>query len=132
MQFENLWLARYPRPLRCVHDHGTEFMGFEFQRVLQRFGIKDITISICNPQSNAVSERLHQSVGNSLRLFISQGIPFNMNNVAELVSGALATSLHAARATIHQTLGMTPGSIVFNRDMFLNIPLLSHFHLLQT
>jgi hypothetical protein len=24
MQFENLWLSRYPRPLRCMHDRGTE------------------------------------------------------------------------------------------------------------
>jgi hypothetical protein len=27
---------------------------------------------------------------------------------------------------------MTPGGIVFNRDMFLNIPLLTDFQLLQT
>jgi hypothetical protein len=27
---------------------------------------------------------------------------------------------------------MIPGAIVFNRDMFLNIPLLTNFHLLQT
>ena len=27
MQFENLWLSRYPRPVRCLHDCGTTFMG---------------------------------------------------------------------------------------------------------
>jgi transposase InsO family protein len=60
MQFENLWLARYPRPLQCVQDHGTEFMGIKFQRVLKKIrGIKDVMISVCNPQSNAVCERLH-------------------------------------------------------------------------
>jgi hypothetical protein len=30
MQFENLWLARYPWPMRCVHDQGTKFMGADF------------------------------------------------------------------------------------------------------
>jgi transposase InsO family protein len=132
MQFENLWLARYPRPVCCLHDRGTEFMGADFQLILQRFGIKDVATSVRNPQANAVCERLHQSVGNALRVFLSQGIPFNVFNIAELVDSALATALHATRSTIHRTLGMTPGGIVFNRDMFLNIPLETDFHLLQT
>jgi hypothetical protein len=132
MQFENLWLSRYPRPVRCLHDRGTKFMGADFQRILHCFGIKDVATSVRNPQSNAVCERLHQSVGNALRVFLSQGVPFNVTNIIRLVDSALATALHASRATIHRTLGMTPGGIVFNRDMFLNIPLLTDFHLLQT
>jgi transposase InsO family protein len=96
MQFENLWLAQYPRPVHCVHDGGTEFISADFQRVLQRFGIKGVAISIRNPQSNAVCERLHQSVGDALRVFLSQGIPFNVHNIAELVNSALATALHAS------------------------------------
>jgi hypothetical protein len=38
----------------------------------------------------------------------------------------------ASWATIHCTLGMSPGGIVFKRDMLLNIPLLTDFQLLQT
>jgi hypothetical protein len=132
MQFENLWLSRYPRPIWCIHDCGTEFMGANFQRILQHFGIKDVATSVRNPQSNTVYERLHQSVANDLRVFLSQAIPFNVTNVAKLVDSALATALHASCATMHRTLGMTPGAIIFNRNMFLNIPLLTNFHLLQT
>jgi transposase InsO family protein len=113
MQFENLWLSRYPRPIQCIHDCGTGFMSADFQRILQRFGIKDVATSVRNPQSNAVCKRLHQSVGNALRVLLSQAIPFNVTNVA-LVDIALATALHASRATIHRTLGMTPGAIIFN------------------
>jgi transposase InsO family protein len=132
MQFENLvWLSRYPRSACCVQGHGTEFMGADIQHILQHFGIKDVAISVRNPQSNAVCKRLHQSVGNALHIFLSQGIPFNVNNIAKLVDSALATALHASRATIHGTLGMTPGGIVFNRDMFLNMPYITCFHLLQ-
>jgi hypothetical protein len=80
------------------------------------------------PYANGSTNR----VGNALHVFLSQPIPFNVNNVAKLVDSALATALHASRATIHRTLGMTPGAIVFNHDMFLNIPLLTGFHLLQT
>jgi hypothetical protein len=56
-----------------------------------------------------------------------------MTNIADLVDSALAaTALHASRTTIHRTLGMTPGAIVFNCNMFLDTPLLTDFHLLQT
>jgi transposase InsO family protein len=107
-------------------------MGANFQRRLQRFGIKDVATSVRNPQSNAVCKRLHQSVGNTLRVFPSQAIPFNVTNVAKLFDIALATAPHASRAMIHRMLGMTPEAIVFNRNIFLNIPLLTNFHLLQT
>jgi transposase InsO family protein len=131
MQFENLWLSRYPRPLCCLHDCRIKFIGAAFQRILQRFGIKDVPISVRNPQANAICEQLHQLVGNALQVFLSQESPFNVNNVAELIDSALATSLHAARSTIHQTLEMTPGGIIFSRDMFLKIPLLTDFQILQ-
>jgi hypothetical protein len=29
---------------------------------------------------------------------------------------------------IHATLGSSPGNLVFNRDMFLNIPLIADWH----
>jgi hypothetical protein len=36
--------------------------------------------------------------------------------------------MHAMRAGMHSTLGSSPGSLVFNRDMFLNIPLIADLH----
>jgi hypothetical protein len=30
-KFAQTWLCRYPRPIRCVHDKGGEFIGREFQ-----------------------------------------------------------------------------------------------------
>jgi hypothetical protein len=89
-------------------------MGLDFQPILQQFGINDVAISICNPQANAICEQLHQSVGNALCVFLSQNIPFNVVNVANLLIATIATALHASRATIHRTLGMSPGGIIFN------------------
>jgi hypothetical protein len=37
-----------------------------------------------------------------------------MNVSEEFIDSALATALHAAHATIHHTLDMTSGGIVFN------------------
>jgi hypothetical protein len=46
----------------------------------------------------------------------------------EFVDEALSIAMHAMRARIHSTLGSSPGSLVFNRDMFLNIPLIADWH----
>jgi hypothetical protein len=35
--------------------------------------------------------------------------------------------MHAMRAGIHSTLGSSPGSLVFDRDIFLNIPLIANW-----
>ena len=39
MLFENNWLARYPRPSRCIHDNGGEFTGAAFLHMLRANGI---------------------------------------------------------------------------------------------
>jgi len=40
--------------------------------------------------------------------------------------------MHSMRASVHTTLGGSPGSLVFNRDMFLNIPLIADWHAITT
>jgi hypothetical protein len=44
--FDQIWLCRCPRHLECIHDAGTEFMGFEFQELLQSYGIKPLVSTI--------------------------------------------------------------------------------------
>ena len=34
------WLSRYPRPLRCLHDNGSEIVGHDFQFGLMAAGIQ--------------------------------------------------------------------------------------------
>ena len=52
----------------------------------------------------------------------------NITTTKEFVDEALSIATHAMRAGIHTTLGSSPGSLVFNRDMFLNIPLIANWH----
>ena len=33
-KFEECWLNRYPRPNKCIHDNGGEFIGWKFQNKL--------------------------------------------------------------------------------------------------
>ena len=62
--FENGWLSHYPRPIRVIHDQGSEFMGAPFQDLLRCAGIKSVPTTACNPQGNSVVEAVHKSVAN--------------------------------------------------------------------
>jgi hypothetical protein len=81
-----------------------------------------------NPQSNAVCERMHQTVRNVLRMLLHGNPPQNIANAVQYVDKALSIAMHAMRARVHSTLGSSPGTLVFNRDMFLNIPLIADWH----
>jgi hypothetical protein len=42
---DSTWFCQYLRPMKCVHDQGTEFTDFEFQELLQSYGVKYIAIT---------------------------------------------------------------------------------------
>ncbi len=46
----------------------------------------------------------------------------------EYINEDLSIAMHAMKAAIHSTLGSSPGSLTFNRDMFPNIPLIADWH----
>eukprot|EP00977_Amphora_coffeiformis_P021539 scaffold9447_cov94-Amphora_coffeaeformis.AAC.1 len=129
-QFEMEWLSRYPRPLRCIHDQGTEFTGAPFQLLLQAHGIKDVPITVKNPQANAIVERLHQTMGNILRTFLNSPLVHQVHPV-RLIDHCFASTRFALRASFHRTLEMAPGAAVFQRDMILPIPLIANVQALQ-
>ncbi len=81
-----------------------------------------------NPQSNAVCERMHQTVGNVLRTLLHGNPLQNIVNAEQYVDKALSIAMHTMRAGVHTTLGSSPGNLVFNRDMFLNIPLIADWY----
>jgi hypothetical protein len=116
-KFVQCWLTCYLWPQRCVHDP-----------LLQNCHIRDVCTTAKNPQSNAVCERMHQTVGNVLRTLLHGNPPQNIANAEQYVDEALSIAMHAMRAGVHTTLGSSPGNLVFNRDMFLNIPLIANWH----
>ena len=116
---------------RCVYDHGKEFLGEAFQKILRRHGITSGASVVKNPQSNAVCERIYQSIGNSLRALNFAHPPRNATEAKFCVDTALQTAAYAARAAMHTTMKMSPGSMAFHRDMIMNIPLIVDFELLR-
>jgi transposase InsO family protein len=131
LKFKNEYLSCYPRPLRCIHDNGPEFQGPEFQLCLAVNGIKDVPTTVKNPQANAICERLHQVVGNNIRTLLHSTPPENLDDANDIVDTCLASAAYATRATVHHTLQMMLGALIFHRDMILPIQTFSDWNLLQ-
>jgi hypothetical protein len=51
-----------------------------------------------------------------------------MASAKEYIDEALSIAMHTMKVAIHSTLGNSPGSHTFNKDMFLNIPLIADWH----
>ncbi len=111
--FTQSWLCQYPRPVRCLHDKGGEFIGQNFQWLLEIFSIKDVCSTSKNPQSNAICERMHQTVNSVVRTLVHTNPPQNMNQARDIIDNALATVMHAMQTTVATTLGSTPGALAF-------------------
>ena len=131
LQFENTWLSRYPLPRSYTHDQGGEFVGYPFQRTLDRHGIRSCPTTAKNLQSNAIVERMHQAVGNTLRALLMLTPPHGIQQTNQLVDTTLANCFFVTRAAINSSLRVSPGSLAFGRDMILDIPLLADWNLLQ-
>ena len=71
---------------------------------------------------------MHQTVGNVLRTLLHGEPPQNITTAKEFVDEALSIAMHDMRLGMHTTLDSSPGNLVFNRDMFLNIPLIADWH----
>jgi hypothetical protein len=55
----------------------------------------------------------------------------NVNNAAFLINTALSTAACLARAAIHSTLKISPGALLFHRDMILETPIVADLHLMH-
>ena len=49
------WLTRYPRPVKCTTDCGTENQG-AFSAMLQRLGVQHVYTAVFNPTGNSLAE----------------------------------------------------------------------------
>jgi hypothetical protein len=56
-----------------------------------------------------------------LRSLVHANPPRNMAQARDIIDEALATAMHAMQTTVATTIGSTPGSLAFARDMFLKV-----------
>ena len=112
--FDNEWLCRYPRPVRVIHDNGSEFIGVEFQEMLSSYGIQAAPTSVKNPRGNSIVERMHLTAGDMLRTS-----EFDGNNWKYELNRTLQAVAWAIRSTVSTVTDYTPGQLVFSRDMIM-------------
>ena len=92
--------------------------------------IKSVPTSVPNPHANAVCERTHKTVQDMLNTSLRTP-PDNVATATELVDSCLAAATRALRSAIHQSLKISPGALVFHRDMLLPIPIMADYNLIR-
>jgi transposase InsO family protein len=126
--FDQHWLCRYPRPIKCIINNGSEFTGIEFQELLQSYGISPVCTTVRNPQANAVLERTHHVIVNLLRTSIL--MRYQVDTLQDQ-QALLAPVQWAMNSTYHTTLQATPGQLAFQRDMILPTTFLANWAHIQ-
>ena len=49
----------------------------------------------------------------------------NIQRGEQMVDNALSTAMHVTRCAVSRSLGVSPGALVFQRDMILDIPIIA-------
>ena len=117
---ENMWLSRYPRPIKITYDQGSEFIGHEFRKSLieTEYGINIKPSTSGNTISNAILKWIHQVLGNLVQTFNIQHTYVDRNY---LWTGILASAAFEILSTTNRQKGYSPGQLIFFRDMILPI-----------
>ena len=90
------------------------------------YGIKRRPETTRNPQANSVIERVHQTLGNIIRVY-----DYDALDEEDPWSGPLSAAMFALRATYHTTLQASPTQLVFGRDAILNTKFVADWHLIR-
>eukprot|EP00957_Ditylum_brightwellii_P142013 10819848-Ditylum_brightwellii.AAC.1 len=81
--------------------------------ILKDYEVKKKPISIRNPQSNSITGRIHQTIGNMIKSFEVHGPEIDETDPWK---GVLSAVGFATRATVHTTMQSTIRQLVFGRD----------------
>ena len=92
-----------------MFDCGTKFM-VEFSNICKKdYGLKRKPIKTKNPQSNAIIEQIHQTIGNII-------LTFDVSNIVNIDpwSGILAAIIFAVCTTYPTPLQESPMQLLFD------------------
>jgi len=95
--------------------HVTEFVGQEFQDLLQSYGIKPVPTTIRNPRSNGVIKWVHLTMGDMLRTMTFRGTDWFQN-----MQRSLNAVAWAIRITINPNIKYSPCYLAFNHEMLFH------------
>ena len=99
-------------------DRGKRLLANFKTMMANDYGILCVSISVRNPQSNAIVLRVHQTIGNTLCTVNIQQMDLDNANPRERI---LSSTMFAIRSTMHTTTLHIPSQLVFGRDAILII-----------
>jgi hypothetical protein len=114
------WPIRYPWPTEIRMDRGGEFKAKVQAALKDEYGITVKRITTRNPQSNSIIERIHQVMGDMIRV---QNIQ-DKNNLDKDFgwTGVLSAVWQAVCSlVVHTTTRATPTNLVFDCNVLLNV-----------
>ena len=119
------WLCRYVRPLECGHDNGPEFIGSEFQEMLQSYGIRPVPTTVKNPRAQAVVERMQLLLGEQLRAKIFE------EDFAQDLDTIVQACAYGIRATSPSRFPYSPCEMAFGRDILFRQQVMVNWELVK-
>jgi hypothetical protein len=99
--------------------------------MLTQYDIQHRPTTVKYLQANAICKRMHQAVGNSLRVLRQWTPPNHLDDAHLLIDTALANAMYATRGMFHSGLMTNPGALSFGHDMVMNIPLIADLTLIR-
>jgi hypothetical protein len=124
--FDKNWLCRYPRPRKVIHDNGNEFMGCEFQELLDSYGIEPKPTTVKNPTANAIVERIHGTLGEQLRATVFGA------DWSDDVDTLIQACAFALRATSPARGTYSPAQLAFGHDLIFRQKVLIDWERVKT
>ena len=74
---------------------------------------------------------MHQTIADILRVLNANDPPTADEAADEIMDSVIATCVHATRFAVNRQIQASPGGLVFNRDMLLDIPLIAYYESIQ-
>ncbi|KAG0434665.1 hypothetical protein DMUE_5085 [Dictyocoela muelleri] len=65
---ESMWLAKYPKPKKCITDNKRQFTFKNFKELLKKYNIEKIHTAPHNTTGNSVIERINREISVGLRI----------------------------------------------------------------
>lgn len=72
-----------------------------------------------------INDPLHLTIENAIKVKLANDQPLTKEDAESLIDQCLATAMYATRVQTNRSLGVSPGSLVYQRDMFLDLPLIA-------
>ncbi|MEG0619337.1 MAG: reverse transcriptase domain-containing protein [Bacilli bacterium] len=103
----NRWLKRNPKPKTCLTDNGTQYNSSKFKEFLNKKKILHQMTSPYNPEGNAISEHINQTISRVLKARRGCKLHQTINTINRVLQNSP-----------HRTLGISPHEYRYKKSNF--------------